>query len=433
MLVLQAIRRSRLTATLILGVATDFCIHAVAHGQSAYPATAVPSQAWGGHTVAQAVPYQPTLTNPAAQVVPNMMAAPVVIQSQPPAGQAYTLANPVPLPALPAAPVAPNAAPAWQPYPGPGSDAQVVAPMPGAVPGGAPLPGAMPAAPYEEPIFPPTPEVWDLRASLIPPDARDGFFQKARFQAAYLPQLNDNSLGWTDLRWEVMTALPFFTRENPILITPAYEWHFLNRPQGFDLPPRLNDLTMDFHVFRVYANSWIFDFAVTPGLFADDHSFDSSDACRVNGRGVAVYAPNPRWKYLLGVQYVNGAWNKVVPIAGFVYEPNPDVKYEAVFPRPRAAWRLPMSPVPGRDDYWFYLLGEFANSIWAFEQTDGTPDVLAYRDFRFIIGLEHKVVGGVSHRVELGWIFRRDIKISSVGPNDIGMDDTLMARIGVVY
>ena len=35
------------------------------------------------------------------------------------------------------------------------------------------------------------------------------------------------NLGWTDLRTEVVTALPFFTRENPIIITPSYELHFL--------------------------------------------------------------------------------------------------------------------------------------------------------------------------------------------------------------
>jgi hypothetical protein len=360
--------------------------------------------------VAQAVPDQPTLDAPPP---------PLVIAPAPPAGQAYTLATPVPLPSPPSVPL--EAGPVWQPLPGPGAETPV------------PAPAAVSGFPIQEPIYPPTPEAWDLRASLIPPDARDGFFQKAKFTATWLPQLNDDSLGWTDLRSEVMTALPFFTRENPILITPSYELHFLDRPQGFDLPPRLHDLVMDFHVFRVYENAWIFDFAVTPGLFADDHSFDSSDACRVNGRGVAVYAPSPEWKWLLGVQYVNGGWAKIVPIAGFVYEPNDDVKYEAVFPRPRVAWRLPMSPVPGRDEYWFYLLGEFANSIWAFDENDGTPDVLAYRDFRFILGLERKIVGGLSTRVEVGWVFNRDIKIASNGPREIGLDDTLLLRLGLLY
>ena len=51
----------------------------------------------------------------------------------------------------------------------------------------------------------------------------------------------------------------------------------------------------------------------------------------------------------------------------------------------RAARRVAACPArrcPASDEYWFYVLGEFANAAWAFEQDDGDPDVLAYRDFR---------------------------------------------------
>jgi hypothetical protein len=115
-----------------------------------------------------------------------------------------------------------------------------------------------------------------------------------------------------------------------------------------------------------------------------------------------------------------------------VYEPNDDVKYELVFPRPRVAWRLPNSPVPGRDEFWFYVLGEFGNSIWAFEEVDGTPDMLASRDWRAIIGLERKIIGGLSHRVELGYVFNREIKLASNG-NEIEIDDSVLLRVGLVY
>jgi hypothetical protein len=405
----------RLPYSALLAFCATFSVAIVdpSSAQSPYASTPAATQAWGGYAVAQQVPYQPML-GPAPNAA-GAQPSPIFTTAAPPPGTPYTLAAPVALPSE--QPTAPTLTPAWQPYPG----------------AGAPVPASPPGYPLQEPVYPATPEAWDLKASLIPPDARNGFFQKAKFTGTYLPQLGSDSLGWTDLRSEVVTALPFFTRENPILITPSYEVHFLDRPDGFDLPPRLHDLVMDFHVFRVYDNRWIFDVAVTPGLYADDHSFDSNDAFRFNGRAVAVYAPSPEWKWLLGATYLNGAWAKVVPIAGFVYEPNDDVIYEAVFPQPRVAWRLPSSPVPGRDEYWFYLLGEFANSIWAFEQTDGTPDVLAYRDFRFIAGLERKVVGGLSYRGEVGWVFNRDIKLASRGDHDIGMGDTFLVRLGLVY
>lgn len=336
-----------------------------------YPVTPEPQPSWGGYALPTQVPYQPTM---------------------PDGGLGY-----------------------------PVTDSQIFID-----------PSGQQILPPEDPIYDSTPPK-TLRESLTPPDARNGFFQKAKFTATWLPQFDEDSLGWTDLRTEVVTALPFFTRENPIIITPSYELHFLEGPQGIDLPPRLHDLALDLHVFRVFANKWIADFAVAPGIYADDHSFDSDDALRINGRALAIYAPTLETKWVLGVTYVDGGWAKVVPVAGVVYEPNDDVSYELVFPRPRAAWRLARSPVPGRDEYWFYVAGEFANSAWAFEQSDGTQDVLAYRDFRAIVGLERKIVGGVSSRIETGYVFNRDIKVASISGDDISLDGTILLRAGISY
>ncbi len=76
---------------------------------------------------------------------------------------------------------------------------------------------------------------------------------------------------------------------------------------------------------------------------------------------------------------------------------------------------------------------DYGNSAWAFQQSDGTPDVLDYRDYRLILGIERRIVGGISHRIEFGYIFHRDIKIASVGGDDISMGDTIMLRAGVSY
>jgi hypothetical protein len=94
---------------------------------------------------------------------------------------------------------------------------------------------------------------------------------------------------------------------------------------------------------------------------------------------------------------------------------------------------LPNSPVPGSDEYWAYVAIEFQNAIWAFEQTDGMPDVFASRDYRLLLGLERKVVGGISYRAEVGYVFNRDIKLASVSGDDISLDDTLLLRAGLTY
>ena len=406
----------------ILAVLNATLLVSIANAQSGYPIAAPAQPAWGGYTLPAQVPYQPTLA--VGAVVAD--GTPILTHGLPPGGtlvspsapqaqgQAYTLAAPVALPPQP------NAGDqVWQTYPE------------GASPYAAPPYGAPPLA-AEPPLFPEATTPSGLRPLPRPRDAREGFFQKARFTATWIPQLDDDSLGWTDLRSEITVGLPFFTRETPILITPSYELHVLDRPTNLDLPPRLHDLVIDFSHFRRITNDCFINVAVTPGYFADDHSFDSEDALRINGRALAIYDPTPEWKWVLGATYVHGGWAKVVPVAGFIYEPTDDVSYELVFPRPRVAWRLPNSPVPGRDEFWFYVLGEFANSIWAFEQNDGTPDMLASRDFRLILGLERKIIGGLSHRIEIGYVFNREIKLASDGL-ERDLDDSVLLRAGLVY
>ncbi len=359
--------------------------------QSPYPPPPAPNAAWGGYALPAQVPYQPTLSSD------SLESAPVV------------------------------ANPNWQAYP-PTTEAPNQAVMLDDMP-----PGVAPMVVPTDPGYPITSEP-DLKQSLIPPGARNGFFQKAKFTATWLPQLDSFALGWTDLRTEVVTALPFFTRENPIIITPSYELHFLDRPVNIFLPPRLHDVAVDFHIFRVYDNHWIADFAVTPGLYSDDNSFDSSDALRINGRAIGVYAPTTDLKWALGVTYLDGAWSKVIPVAGVIYTPNDDVEYQLVFPTPRVSWRLrSLSPIPGRDDRWAYLAVEYGNAAWAFQQPNGAPDVFASRDYRLIFGVDRRIVGGISHRTEIGYVFNRDIKVASISGDDISMGNTLLLRAGISY
>ena len=373
--------------------------------QTAYVAPAEPMMVqpgWGGYVVPEQVPYQPMMVAPG--YVPGAAIDPY--QTYPNQSVAVPVGSqPVDIgPASPVEPIYLDGSP-----PGVASE----------LPPGAPL--------YPGSVGP------SLRDSLTPPDARNGFFQKARASAAILPQFGDENLGWTDIGFDLVTALPFFTRENPIIITPTYDVHFLDRPVGLDLPATLHDIAIDFHVFRVFGNHWIADLAVQPGLYGDSDSLGASEALRFTGRALGVYAPNLELKYALGITYLDGGWAKIVPVAGIMYKPNDDIEYQLVFPTPRISWRLPWTNIPGKDERWAFVSLEFANQAWAFQNDNSDTDVLAYRDYRAIVGFERKIVGGLTRRFELGYVFNRDIKIASVSGNDIGMGSTMLARVGIAY
>src|SRR5215207_5203921 len=162
----------RLLLALFLAIAYE----SAARAQSPYPGMMAPEgAAWGGYALPVQVPYQPTLDGT------PVMGAPVAM------------------------------GPEWQGYApmvDPSGQAVVIE---GTAPFGPPV--ALPSNVPADSGYSITSEP-DLKQSLIPAGSRNGFFQRATFTATYLPQLDYTSLGWTDLRTEVVTARPFFTREN---------------------------------------------------------------------------------------------------------------------------------------------------------------------------------------------------------------------------
>jgi hypothetical protein len=269
--------------------------------------------------------------------------------------------------------------------------------------------------------------------SWFPPGARNGVFQKVELTGTYLPRFEEDALGMSDLQLDVVFGLPFITRETPLLVTPFYAVHFIDGPDTPDVPARLHDAAITLQHFRPLNDRWMVMLDLTLGQFADDVSFDSGDAFRVTGGGAGVYRPNDAWKWVLGATYVDRANTRVLPVAGFIYTPNDDAEYRLVFPAPKLSWRLPWSDVPGLDERWLYVGGEFGGGAWAVERASGEPDEFDITDWRVFIGLERKIVGGLSRRIELGYVFSRTLEYESDPENEVSLDDTLMLRAGLTY
>jgi hypothetical protein len=392
------LRLSSPPAAVAIVVMITVVLSGAARAQSPYPTTATPQAAWGGYALPQSVPYQPTLGEPAA--------APA--SAGRPFGEVASAPGvPAPVVIVPAQD-APTTVPACPAYSSLGAAS---CPPEAACCEIAPQPQSEPA---------------------LPPGTRNGVFQKLKFTGAWLPRLDDDSLGMSDLQVDVVFGLPLFTRQNPLVITPSYAVHFLDGPDVPDVPPRLHDAQVDFENFRHVGQRWILDLDVTIGEHADDNSFDADDALRITGSGAVVFVPSPAWKWVLGLAYVDRANEEFLPIAGAIFTPNDDAEYRLVFPAPKVSWRLPWTDVPGRDERWFYVAGEFGGGVWAVRRTTGATDKLDVTDWRVFAGLERRIIGGISRRVEVGYIFGRTLQYASVG-RDVSLDDTLMLRAGLTY
>ena len=66
------------------------------------------------------------------------------------------------------------------------------------------------------------------------------------------------------------------------------------------------------------------------------------------------------------------------------------------------------------------------------QRADGTQDKIAYRDVRFMLGLERKVIHGLGACVELGYVFSRKLTYYSNTP-ELDPAGTLLLRGGLNY
>jgi len=263
------------------------------------------------------------------------------------------------------------------------------------------------------------------------PEERDGIFQGVSFTGTWLAKPAGNDLGWSDLYLDANFGFPLPTRESPLIVTPAFGVTYFDGPTVPDLPARVYDATLEFRWLRRLNDRWAMDVAVQPGVHSDFQS-DQSKAFRIAGRGVAIFDWTPTTKIVLGIAYLDRQDVSLLPAAGVIWTPSDDWRFELVAPRPRVAWRVGQCSMPACVEHWAYVAGEFGGGQWAIVRASGADDVATLRDYRVILGLERKVVGGVSGRVEVGYVFGRVLEYASATP-DFRPDDTVMLRLGAAY
>jgi hypothetical protein len=266
----------------------------------------------------------------------------------------------------------------------------------------------------------------------LPPGTRNGFFQKAMFDGTWLAPGGSEGMGMYDLKLQGIFALPCPKRETPLVMTPGYAVHYLDGPQGVDLPPRLNDAYLQFRWLAQATPLLGLDLAITPGVFSDFEQ-SSNEAFRLTGHAVTAWTWNDTSKVVLGAAYLDRPDVEVIPVVGLIWTPRDDWKFDLVFPEPKIAHRIAWTGQLGEAvQDWLYFSVEFAGDAWAIRRSDGAADQVVLSDDRLILGMERKVLGGVSSKFEVGYVFNRRIRYSSDTP-DVWPSNTVMLRGGLTY
>jgi hypothetical protein len=243
------------------------------------------------------------------------------------------------------------------------------------------------------------------------------FLQEVRFDYVFISSDGDRKFGVNDIEINGTFAIPFmYNRQSPLLVTPGFAAHFWNGPVSptADMPPSGYSAYLGAG-WQPKVTPWLSgDLEFRIGAYSD---FDKigEEALRYTGRGVAIFSFTPSVEVRAGVQYLDRVRVKLLPTGGVVWTPNPDIRFEILFPEPKIARRL---TTLGTADWWIYLRGEYGGGSWAVVRaTTGDYERVDYNDLRIAVGLEWDQAGaGFDGLAEIGLSFDRELVYTSSTP-----------------
>ncbi len=192
--------------------------------------------------------------------------------------------------------------------------------------------------------------------------------------------------------------------------------HFLAGPERTDMPPHVFDFSVAWQR-RHRAGNFGYDVAVSV-MASSDFEGSSREGIRFPGHAVCYLQVNPAWEIVFGVDYLDRSDIKLLPVAGVILLPHPDIRLELVFPRPRIVLQL-------SGKHRLSIAGEMGGGTWAIERTTLVDDLATYRDLRLSVGLEHAEEDGQRSTFEIAYLFDRKLEYTS-GIGDYWPRDSVM-------
>jgi hypothetical protein len=221
--------------------------------------------------------------------------------------------------------------------------------------------------------------------------------------------------------WISFESSNYLTQKQKRGFTNNINFHLLSGPKVVPLPPRLYDFEFGYQSRNSLSSRFSYDCSVTVGVYSD---FEDSarDGVRFPAHTVGIFHASPRNDLVFGVDYLDRDDIKILPVAGICWhDPNiSNLRYQMVFPRPRIDWTIDAESR-------MYVGGTLGGGTWDIEFPNEANDVLTYRDYRLVFGIEHAGEEGKLSGWEMGWVFSRKLEFRHL-PQEFGLDDAFIIR-----
>lgn len=218
------------------------------------------------------------------------------------------------------------------------------------------------------------------------------------------------------------------------------DFHFVSGPTQTEMPPRLYDFSVAYQC-RQQHGPFAYDVAASV-MASSDFEGSARQGIRYPAHAIGFLQMRPSAQLVFGVDYLDRGDLKLLPVAGLIWIPRDDMRFEIVFPRPRVTFALPKPAAAegdawgdgsrisrrGSREHWLYIAGDLGGGTWAVERDRTRDDLATYRDLQCRIGLECVEREGLRSAIEIAYLFDRRLEFTS-GDGDMRLDDTAMIRL----
>lgn len=275
-----------------------------------------------------------------------------------------------------------------------------------------------------------SPNGGDVDAISIRPNFAELMRPTVSLAAEWQPEAGDVGMMWSQATLQ-MPTYPIFGPPPP-MISGGLGYYRISAPDALDLPSELYDYSLGVSWVRPVSETWTLRVMASTALATDGHN-TTSDSWQFRGGLFAMYRPNEQWTWIMGALALGRNDLPVVPAVGAIWQPEPWLRFDLTFPRPRANYLLVDN---GPRQQWGYLGAGFEGGTWGIERAGGLDDQLTYRNWRVYLGWESiptpepgmPFARGRKLSAEIGYVFAREFEFESGIPS-LGIDDTLMLRV----
>ncbi len=193
----------------------------------------------------------------------------------------------------------------------------------------------------------------------------------------------------------------------------------LSGPQRTDMPAQVFEFSLGYQK-RAVIGDLAYDVSVAI-LAASDFEGSSRDGIRFPAHAVGYYALTDNFSLAFGADYLDRGDIRLLPVGGLLLRPDPAIRIELVFPRPRVDFQL-------TSDYRLYFNGGLGGGTWAVERDSELDDLVSLYQLQVGVGLAKLDSEGSWGAFELVYLFDRKLEYA-YGPGSYDIGPTIMLRV----